>query len=270
MKREDIEDVVYKVLIDIIAEKVKEKLISREKKILVVFTGAALGFSEALKGLKELKDKGFILNYIFSDMALGIFTLDKIRGFLGDEMIILNNGKSSELLLESYDGIVVPTMTINTMAKISHGIMDSSVSRILLTALMKGKLTIIAVDGCCPDNKAREEIGYRMNSHLKEALRENMRKVSAYGARLTTADKLAATVIKKVRGDFFNGEVISNINKSEKNEIYIDKRVIGYQDIMSNRNYKVIKISKSSLVTQMAEEAVKSCSLELRRIRAKE
>ena len=59
MKREDIEDLVYKVLIDIIAEKVKEKLISREKKLLVVFTGAALGFSEALKGLKELKDKGF-------------------------------------------------------------------------------------------------------------------------------------------------------------------------------------------------------------------
>ncbi len=270
MKREDIEGVVYEVLIDIIAEKVKDKLISQGKKLLVVFTGAALGFSEALKELKKLRDKGFILNYIFSDMALEVFTLDKIRDFLGEDMTILNKGKSSELLLESYDGIVVPTMTINTMAKISLGIMDSSVSRILLTALMKGKLTIIAVDGCCPDNKAREELGYRMNSALKETLRENMRKVSDYGARLTTADKLAATVIKKVRGDFFNGEVMSNLNKSEKNEIYIDKRVIGYQDIMSNRSYKVIKISEASLVTQMAEEAVKSHSIELRWIRAKE
>ena len=63
---------------------------------------------------------------------------------------------------------------------------------------------------------------------------------------------------------------MSNLNKSEKNEIYIDKRVIGYQDIMSNRGYKVIKISEASLVTQMAEEAVKSHSIELRWIRAKE
>ena len=59
MTEQERHDLAMNLLADELAERVVRKLIDRQKRALVIVTGAAIGVPKALEQLKELRDEGF-------------------------------------------------------------------------------------------------------------------------------------------------------------------------------------------------------------------
>lgn len=266
MSKEDLKNIIYEVLISYITERVIEKIAMYNKKVLVVFTGSLINFSEAMENLKKLKEDDFVFEVFFSESARSLLDLGKINEILQPEVIYDDDKVLPESLAKEFDNVIVPTMTINTASKIANCMADTPASRLILNSIMRGKNVIIGVDGCCPDNKERVVLGYKMKEPLKAQLRENMKKIASYGAYLTTLDTLCENTRKRMlctgleHDDINRNNVVKNVNSEIK---VLSKKVIGNVDILSNMNCKVIKIGKDALVTKLAEEAAQKNKIQL-------
>ncbi|QIB69166.1 hypothetical protein Ami103574_07455 [Aminipila butyrica] len=273
MSREDLKDVIYEVLVACIAERVAEKIALYNKRALVVFTGSLLNADQAMEQLRRLRQDGFQFHVCLSESAASLLNLSQIREVLQPEEIYQDNsGKSGlpEQLAREFETIIVPTMTINTAAKLACCIADTPASRLISNAMMRGKNVIIGIDGCCPDNKERAAKGYQMREPLKEQLRDNMRKMASYGAYLTTLENLYDSTKKKVlhQGPGSSASGAKKVETSGGTGVnsrcgLITGKVIGKTDILLNAGCKVIKISKDALVTKLAEETARENKIQL-------
>ena len=70
------------LLADELAERVVRKLIDRQKKALVIVTGAAIGVPTALEKLKELRDEGFTYHVLMTRSAMYVTGEEAVRAAL--------------------------------------------------------------------------------------------------------------------------------------------------------------------------------------------
>lgn len=187
------------LLADELAERVVQKLVDRQKRALVVVTGAAIGVPAALEGLKELRREGFTYHVLMTRSAMYVTGEQAVRAALEPEQLWVEAAdRPPELAAAQFDTILVPALTVNTAAHLANCMSDTPAAAMILSGLLKGKNVVIAVDGACPDNPRRAELGYHMTRPMRDALHGNLEKLQAYGARLTSAQDMARAVRKAV------------------------------------------------------------------------
>ena len=187
------------LLADELAERVVRKLIDRQKKALVIVTGAAIGVPTALEKLKELRGEGFTYHVLMTRSAMYVTGEEAVRAALAPEQLWVESADAPpEKVAAGFDTILVPALTANTAAHLAGCMSDTPAAAMILSGLMKGKNVVIAVDGACPDNPKRKELGYHMTPALRDVLHETLEKLQAYGARLTPAEDMAKAVRKAV------------------------------------------------------------------------
>lgn len=192
-------DLALALLADELAERVVQKLVERQKRALVVVTGAAIGVPAALEELKRLRGEGFTYHVLMTRSAMYVTGEKAVRDALEPEQLWVESAdRPPELIAAQFDTILVPALTVNTAAHLAGCMSDSPAAAMILSGLLKGKNVVIAVDGACPDNPKRAELGYHMTRPLRDALHENLEKLQAYGARLTSAEDMARAVRKAV------------------------------------------------------------------------
>ncbi len=195
------------LLADELAERVVQKLVERQKRALVVFTGSDMGARSALHSLEGLREEGFTYRALMTRSAAAILGTDPVRAALApEELWVETPGQSPEVLTTRYDTILVPTLTVNTAAHVANCMADTPAAAIVLDGLMKGKNVVIAVDGACPDAPERARRGFRMTQPLKAALRGNLEKLQAYGARMTTSDRLREDALRAIHSFLPGGQ----------------------------------------------------------------
>lgn len=187
------------LLADELAERVVRKLIDRQKRALVIVTGAAIGVPTALEGLKELRKEGFTYHVLMTRSAMYVTGEEAVRAALEpEELWVESPDRPPEVVAAQFDTILVPALTVNTAAHLACCMSDSPAGAMILSGLLKGKNVVVAVDGACPDNPMRAKLGYHMTRPMRDALHENLEKLQAYGARLTSAEEMAKAVRKAV------------------------------------------------------------------------
>lgn len=192
-------DLALELLADELADRVVQKLVDRQKRALVVVTGAAIGVPAALEGLKELRREGFTYHVLMTRSAMYVTGEEAVRAALDpEELWVESADRPPELVAARFDTILVPALTVNTAAHLANCMSDSPAGAMILSGLLKGKNVVIAVDGACPDNPKRAELGYHMTPAMRDALHENLEKLRAYGGRLTPAGEMANAVRKAV------------------------------------------------------------------------
>ena len=187
------------LLAEELAERVVQKLVERQKRALVIVTGAAIGVPAALAQLKDLRDEGFTYHVLMTRSAMHVTGEEAVRAALApEELWVESSGAPPELTAAGFDTVLVPALTANTAAHLAGCMSDTPAAAMIFSALMKGKNVVAAVDGACPDNPMRAKLGYHMTRPMRDALHENLEKLRAYGARLTAADDMANAVRKAV------------------------------------------------------------------------
>ena len=251
-----------------LAERVVQKLVERQKRALVVVTGAAIGVPTALEELKRLRGEGFTYHVLMTRSAMYVTGEQAVRAALDpEELWVESADQPPELVAAQFDTILVPALTVNTAAHLAGCMSDSPAGAMILSGLLKGKNVVIAVDGACPDHPRRAELGYHMTRPMRDALHENLEKLRAYGARLTPADGMAEAVRKAVYS-FLPPQAAAKPNPPARGEKpaaqgggvirpAMTGRVLGVKAVNTAPRGGVILAPKGTIVTQLAQDVAR-------------
>lgn len=289
MRKEDFENALMSTIVEYISDQIILRYMDSCKRAAVLFTGALIGYKEAVDSLNELKSKGWQFTAVLSKAAAEVITEERIKNDIDPEAIYIEGAPvNGRQIVNDNQFVIIPTLTINTAAKLSNCIFDNLITNMTSYALHSGKTIIAAVDGCCPDNKVRHNIGFKVTDAYKAKLRSNLVDLQTYGIHLTTDKSLAGKVEKAFTSGFdfaipegtaakfempFNipfempgiGDLTSKVEMSimsaspevakekvELSSIRLNNSVLGRNEVAKNSNYKTIIVNDNTLVTSLA------------------
>ncbi len=262
MTQQERENLALALLADELAERVLQKLVDRQKRALVIVTGAAIGVPTALEGLKELRKEGFAYHVLMTRSAMYVSGEKAVRAALDPEELWVESPDGfPEQVAARYDTILVPALTVRTAAYLANCMPETPAATMIYNGLMKGKNVVIAVDGACPDNPKRKELGYRMTPAMRDVLHENLEKIRAYGGRLTSADGMADAVRKAVYS-FLPAQKPAAPAKAEQPPAQggrvirpaLTGRVLGVKAVNTAPRGTVVVVPKGTIVTALASD----------------
>ena len=283
-QKNQLESIIEESIIDYIVEKVVEKIINRSKRGLILFTGATIGYSQSIESINKLKRDGWEFDVVMSKSAQEVITVDSVKKAIGVSNIITNeNGSVIKELLQRNNVIVIPTLTINSAAKIANCISDTLVTNIVSKALMSGKPIVASINGCCPDNKERREIyGDNLSDFHKKRLSNNLEILRSYNIKLSSSEKLYKNVNKILLKSFnlyksnkfinevyvSNGDKVVSSNAEPKtvddiSSIRLNKKILSRKVIWDNKKFSTIFVKQNTLITDLARDEAQRLNITL-------
>ncbi|SET52822.1 hypothetical protein SAMN05660297_02683 [Natronincola peptidivorans] len=115
---------------------------SKEKKehLMIVFTGTVTDQEKYLKQLEGLKNQGYSFDFTISSNGEKLLNIDELCKLLQPRKVYRESSSSIEVnSMEGIEGILVPLATQNTAIKLSLGIQDQLIPKLLWEALWMGK-----------------------------------------------------------------------------------------------------------------------------------
>ena len=253
--------------VEILAQRVVEKLLARQKQALVVYTGSNIGEAAALEAMGRLRGEGFTFRVLLSRGASGLLDVERLRSVLEPEKLWVETPEETpEALTARYDTILVPAMTVHTAAHVAACMADTPASAVILDGLMRGKNVVVNIDGCCPDHaerlKSLMKNAYNLGvaEPLKQALRNNLETLRSFGARLTTSGGLYDKALRAVGGA--QARTAAPAARPEaaprKQEgaarIRLEGRVLSGRHVQGCPPHSTLWVPRETLITQLAAD----------------
>ncbi|WP_353094547.1 flavoprotein [Tissierella praeacuta] len=223
-------------------------------KALIVFNGSDIEIYNKIENIKRLKDKGIKISLAFSFMAEQILDTERIISSLCP----INIYKERDIfrlkdIFKDYSMIIGMNITMNTLSKISLGMVDSFISNIIWTFLCKEKKVYLDF------NSVRKYLGEEIkNKEILNQINKYIDIVKKMGAIEIDNETLLENVIKGI------GNLQTNIN----GEIQIkgNKKVITERDILNISPDNELILPKGSIITALAKDKAieKNIKIEIR------
>lgn len=274
-----------RLLIQRICDEVIKRLNERPTKTaLVCFSGAAIGFKEAMDSLVKLENDGWQFKVLMSDNATKALDPEYIQKTLGVDTINTSSKVNAKELMTGVDEIILASTTINTAAKIAVGIADTTMLTIISQGLMSGTPITCAIDGACPDNEVRYKLGMdKTPPAYRKVMVNNLRALNEFGIKLCAADDLYDTCVGTPAGsEEVKGEAVAAVEPKKEASVttvsdsskvpeaevpdisdMISSHIVSRKDIMDRRMYKTVKVKADALVTMYAKETAAEYDIEI-------
>lgn len=253
--RRIIEETVNEVFARAIIKEVFRRYNARPITATALFTGALLDIRFVMDALRNLQGNGFNISAVLSRSAGRIIGVDEVKDVLQSDKVYLEDQAGSDVWATS-ELILVPTLTVNTAAKVAHCISDTVIADAISKSLMMGKLVIATVEGCCANSKQRmEKYAGKIPAAYAGALSRNLQTIKEYGVVLTSArnfeQKVCLTAFEKLRS---LGQAVAE--DAPRPALYTEsaarKKIIGLADLMNTPSGGRITVGKDAIVTQLA------------------
>ncbi|MDR3554551.1 MAG: flavoprotein [Syntrophobacteraceae bacterium] len=243
-----------------LASEVIRRLVSRQGggrgTLVLVFTGATIGFNKAVEQVRGLAFDGWRLSLVLSEAAENIYGR-ALSEQMADLPLIsrVQPGKWLPLLVEA-KAVVVPLMSVNTLSKIAMLTADTTAGNVILHALFMGKKVIAARDGADPAGKGRKTVGLNRGSPaLQRALAERLMMVEEFGCLLVESADLRNTVNCALLTDNAPAERESIAKGPERPLVSCPGSVVTAADIRHAQSLGAdLQLSRASRVTPLARE----------------
>ena len=270
MKKTDFENALMSTIVDYISDQIVLRYMEACKRAVVLFSGALIGYKDAVPALNELKKEGWKLTAVLSKAAGEVLTEERIRNDIDPEAIFVEGAPvNGRKIIDENQFVIIPELTINTAAKVANCISDNLLTNMISRAMATGKPIVAAIDGCCPDNEARAKIGFKVTDAYKARMRRNLEDLQDYGIVLTVNANLCHKVNKVYQASFdfpapdddkkacTAAPVMQSGTKSSGGSVKLDKRVIGRIDIARNSSCATIMVRSDALITGLAADEAK-------------
>ena len=274
MNRNEFENALMSTIVEYISDQIVLRYMDACKKAAILFSGALIGYADAVRSLQELKKDGWKLTVVMSKAAGEVLTEERIKNDIGPEAIYVEGAPiNGRQIIDDNQFVLVPALTINTAAKVANCISDNLLTNMISRAMATGKPVVAAVDGCCPDNAVRAKLGFKVTDAYKARMRSNLEALQSYGIHLTVDSNLFDKVNKVYTASFdfpspdsdakpvqVKAEQAAQPSCSgsaaaeEVSSVKLDKKVIGRVDIARNARYKTIIVGADAVVTALASD----------------
>lgn len=275
MNKSEFESALMSTIVEYISDQIVLRYMEACKKAVVLFSGALIGYKDAVPALQELKKDGWILTAVLSRAAGEVLTEERIRNDIDPEAIFVEGAPvNGRQIIDDNQFVIIPELTINTAAKVANCISDNLLTNMISRAMAAGKPIIAAIDGCCPDNEVRAKMGFKVTDAYKARMRRNLEDLKSYGIVLTVNVNLCHKVNKVFESSFNfpkpgadkapdTGKAVSSGGSScdvkmqvmsAGGSVRLDKKVIGRIDIANHFNCETIIVREDALVTSLAND----------------
>lgn len=264
----------------------KNNLRNKREEVLLVFTGSNINLNEKIRELKNL-DVDYSL--AFSFMAEKILDIEEIQRSLNPinvyrEEDILN----LEILAEKYSYIIGPNITINTLSKVSLGLIDSFISNIIWTFLYRSKkvfLDFMSVNNYLGSNTRNRKINSIINNYVStvrdmgvieivdgeylDKIVDNKEDYKNYNTRFLNKNTTTNSNIRLSNNVKINRELKANNHKREDynhNNKVSDKtpKIITENDFISNySDQKSVSFPKGTIITPLARDKARELRIQV-------
>lgn len=246
-----------------IIEKILKNQLTK-KNVILMLDKSDIYVNEVIKILSKYSQLEF--SYIDSDLSKNFIELDKVRA-MGKN---LNSEDDIEDAIEKADLILVPFLTRNTLAKVSMGIADETLTNSIQLALMMNK-TIIALDSSCnPESENNKIKNLNLNKSYNNMLLNYKNSVIELGMNLIPVYELSQNIdmilnsshTKNNKEDiqeinYIKNSEDKNINIRQKKDddiSYITKKdVQGKQSLHINKNIRLTNLAKEYILENSVE-----------------
>ncbi len=206
---------------------------------LALFTGALLGFEDAVASLQRLVESGYVIDYVQTESAQRI---------LDQELITSAGLKAPDPgLVRSHEVLVLPTMTVNLAAKVAHGIGDCLASNVTAEFIMSGKPVIASIAGVCPDSPEKQGWFPNMPAGYQAMLRRTLETLRGFGVHLTRPEKLDRAVAKALGQPTAAGPAAATIR--------CPLRLVHEASLAGFPDHAVVTLQPRAIVTAQAADA---------------
>lgn len=228
---------------------------------LVLFSGALLGFEAALDSLARLKGT---VRCDWTQTPAATRILDQ------DAIAAVGMTPAAKSLVRSHDLLVVPTATVNLVAKVAHGIGDCLASNVMAEFIMMNKPVVLATNAACPDSADKRGWFPDMPEGYQRMLRRNLAELKDFGVRLTTAERLDEAVASAAAG--LQGGDVPGVRDAEgagpsgrAGAVDCHERLIHEGLIRSLVPGSVVRIGRKAIVTPLARDAAAEAGITMER-----
>lgn len=222
------------------------------KKALVVFNGANVGLDKRLDLIKEIKNQGVSLSLAFSFMAEKIIDTKKIINSLSplevykeEDIFRLND------LAKNYSFIIGPNISMNTLSKVSVGMIDSFIPTIIWTFIYQGKkvyLDFASIRNYLGEGTANKEIQDLIEKHIN-----TIKKMGA----IEIDDSSYTKNIKIL------GSPVKTVMKNNSNNMINNKEVITEKDILALAKNNSLILPKGAIITPLARDKARERNINI-------
>lgn len=225
--------------------------------VIVVFTGATIGYNQAIEQVRTLVKKGYRVQLVFSrgaEVLYAKFLWDQLEGF--PHVTPMEESKWLHTLKESC-AVMAPMLSLNTLSKLALLLADNFASNILLHALFAGKPVLLARNGVDPSDKGREIPHFdKCGPLLARAIEERLRIVSGYGCQVTDVGELSNALISLVEHQGRISVVSSQINGSRRpGASTAASSIVTAADVLqAHQAGTQLRIGSPAVVTPLARE----------------
>lgn len=212
------------------------------EKVIVVFTGSNIEIEKKIEFIKRLKNKGIKISLAFSFMAEQLLDTQRII----NSLCPLNVYKEEDVfklknISRDYSMIIGPNITMNTLSKVSLGMIDSFIPSLIWTFIYKGKK--VYMDFTSVRNYLGGETKNKEVLGLVEKYIDNVKKMGVIEIN-------GENPLKNIIGDC--GDLQTEISKSSQS--IENKKVITERDILNISSNNKLILPKGTIITPLAKD----------------
>lgn len=212
------------------------------EKAIVVFTGSNIEIEKKIELIKELKNNGIKISLAFSFMAEQLLDTQRII----NSLCPLNVYKEENVfklknISRDYSMIIGPNITMNTLSKVSLGMIDSFIPSLIWTFIYKGKK--VYMDFTSVRNYLGGETKNKEVLGLVERYIDNVKKMGVIEISRENS-------LKNIIDDY--GNLQTNISKSSQS--IENKKVITERDILNMSSNNKLILPKGTIITPLAKD----------------
>lgn len=254
--RSKITDTIIEVISDLIVREVEKRIKIKNNRILVVYSGGAYGFRESVKSIKYIIKEGYEVKVVITESANNVLGAENIKRLLNIDRIYID-GKDNNIMkfIDESELLILPSLTINSVAKIANCISDTYLTRAASNFILKDKKIFASKNSCCPNDK--ERLYYSMNpsnSFYKKKMIENMDMAEKFGVIFSEAKDLHTFFIKNEKKE------INNM----KNSYFFDKKVITKSDVAKLEKGSTLITKNKSILTDLAKDHIRTNGIDIK------
>ncbi len=175
-----------------IVEEVLKRLgiTDNDKCILALFSAGESGAVTAIRQVRSLEKQGYVIRSVLTPQAQAMFVSGTRKFPSIPGRVPLRRDQNPMEVVEETGTIVLPTLTMNTVAKIATGISDNTVTDFVRLGLLAGKRIIAAKDACDPNLP----IYRNASAAYKEMVLKHLETLRSFGIRFVDAEALADAI----------------------------------------------------------------------------
>lgn len=191
-------------IVNLVIDRLQEKLIAAapSKHVLMLFSGAGSGYMVGMQAIRCLSKAGHPLTVVMTPSARHVIGEDKVRGAGATCLIGDSDWVSTPKLVREIDMVIMPTLSMNTAARLASGLMDSLITTLTLGSLLAGKPVMAVCDGANPYGHAGRVFG-ESNApapRLREKLADHLTTLMDYGMQLVKEEDFMWSLIRQLHG----------------------------------------------------------------------